>query len=136
MKQTNRKGFTLAELLIVVAIIAVLVAIAIPVFTSQLHKSRVAADQANLRAYYAELQADLMTNGKVHTELNIVIPGSTVVKNNKYKHIDGTVSETKEGYVYFMANGTYEDNPDGNIAYMISYTCNKGCPEHNRVFSN
>ena len=33
MKQTNRKGFTLAELLIVVAIIAVLVAIAIPVFT-------------------------------------------------------------------------------------------------------
>ena len=30
MKQTNRKGFTLAELLIVVAIIAVLVAIAIP----------------------------------------------------------------------------------------------------------
>ena len=35
----NNKGFTLAELLIVVAIIAVLVAIAIPVFTSQLEKS-------------------------------------------------------------------------------------------------
>ena len=34
MKQTNKKGFTLAELLIVVAIIAVLVAIAIPVFIS------------------------------------------------------------------------------------------------------
>lgn len=132
MKQTNKKGFTLAELLIVVAIIAVLVAIAIPVFTSQLHNARVAADQANLRAYYAELQADLMTNGKVHTELNIVISGPTAVKNKKYKHIDGTVSETKEGYVYFMANGTYEDNP----AYMISYTCNKGCPDHNRVFSN
>ena len=30
----NRKGFTLAELLIVVAIIAVLVAVAIPVFGS------------------------------------------------------------------------------------------------------
>ena len=40
----NTKGFTLAELLIVVAIIAVLVAISIPVFTSQLHKARVAAD--------------------------------------------------------------------------------------------
>ncbi len=36
----NKKGFTLAELLIVVAIIAVLVAISIPIFTSQLEKSR------------------------------------------------------------------------------------------------
>ena len=34
----NKKGFTLAELLIVVAIIAVLVAISIPIFTAQLEK--------------------------------------------------------------------------------------------------
>lgn len=49
----NRKGFTLAELLIVVAIIAVLVAISIPIFTSQLEKSREATDLANLRSAYA-----------------------------------------------------------------------------------
>ena len=36
----RKKGFTLAELLIVVAIVAVLVAIAIPVFSKQLEKSR------------------------------------------------------------------------------------------------
>ena len=54
MKKMNKKGFTLAELLIVVAIIAVLVAIAIPVFSSQLEKSRQAADAANIRAAYAE----------------------------------------------------------------------------------
>jgi type IV pilus assembly protein PilA len=51
----NRKGFTLAELLIVVAIIAVLVAIAIPVFTAQLEKSREATDAANIRSAYAEV---------------------------------------------------------------------------------
>lgn len=51
----NNKGFTLAELLIVVAIIAVLVAIAIPVFTSQLEKAREATDAANIRAAYAEV---------------------------------------------------------------------------------
>ena len=33
MKKVNKKGFTLAELLIVVAIIAVLVAISTPIFT-------------------------------------------------------------------------------------------------------
>ena len=40
MKKNNNKGFTLMEMLIVVAIIAVLVAIAIPVFTNQLEKAR------------------------------------------------------------------------------------------------
>ena len=37
-EKKKEKGFTLAELLIVVAIIAVLVAIGIPIFTSQLEK--------------------------------------------------------------------------------------------------
>ncbi len=50
MKRKQNKGFTLAELLIVVAIIAVLVAISIPIFNSQLRKARVAVNQANARA--------------------------------------------------------------------------------------
>ena len=64
MKKMNKKGFTLAELLIVVAIIAVLVAIAIPIFTSQLEKSREATDASNIRAAYAELMADALLNDK------------------------------------------------------------------------
>ena len=46
----NKKGFTLAELLVVVAIVGILVAISIPVFTAQLSKARKATNQANLRA--------------------------------------------------------------------------------------
>ena len=63
MKKLNKKGFTLAELLIVVAIIAVLVAISIPVFSSQLEKSREAVDLANIRAAYAETQSSVLTEG-------------------------------------------------------------------------
>lgn len=48
------------EVLIVVAIIAVLVAIAIPVMTNQLEKAREAVDAANLRAAYAEVMSDLL----------------------------------------------------------------------------
>ena len=62
MKKMNKKGFTLAELLIVVAIIAVLVAIAIPVFNTQLEKSRETTDVANLRSAYAEAVAKYLTN--------------------------------------------------------------------------
>ena len=62
MKKNNKKGFTLAELLIVVAIIAVLVAIAIPVFSAQLEKSREATDVANVRSAYATLTTSWLTD--------------------------------------------------------------------------
>lgn len=60
MKKRNQKGFTIMEMLIVVAIIAVLVAIAIPTFNSALTKSKEAADVANIRAAYAEVMLDYM----------------------------------------------------------------------------
>ena len=62
MKKNNKRGFTLAELLIVVAIIAVLTAIAIPVFTGQLERARIAADEANVRSWYAEQIAAYLTD--------------------------------------------------------------------------
>lgn len=46
----KKKGFTLAELLIVIAIIGVLVGIAIPVLNSQLEKSRKAKDLHTARS--------------------------------------------------------------------------------------
>ena len=74
MKKNNR-GFTLAELLIVVAIIAVLTAIAIPVFTSQLEKSREATDLANVRSAYAEQMAAYLTsdNKTAITAINVPV---------------------------------------------------------------
>ena len=69
MKKRNQKGFTIMEMLIVVAIIAVLVAIAIPTFNSALTKSKEAADVANIRAAYAEMMMDYMMDGtKLTTE--------------------------------------------------------------------
>ena len=61
-KIKNTKGFTLMEMLIVVAIIAVLVAIAIPTFTTSLNKARVATDEANIRSGYASVMAEILTN--------------------------------------------------------------------------
>lgn len=59
MKRTKKHsgGFTLLEMLIVVAFIAILITIAVPTFTKQLEKSRETVDAANIRSYYAELMA-------------------------------------------------------------------------------
>ena len=61
MNRLSRKGFTLAELLIVVAIIGILVSISIPVFTNQLERSRDAASIANIRSAYAQAMAEYIT---------------------------------------------------------------------------
>lgn len=60
-KMKNSKGFTLMEMLIVVAIIAVLIAIAIPTFNASLNKARVATDEANIRSGYASVMATVLT---------------------------------------------------------------------------
>lgn len=71
--RNSKKGFTLAELLIVVAIIAVLVAIAIPIFVNQLEKARESTDAANIRDYYAEIATALVTGDldATHTTLKL-----------------------------------------------------------------
>ena len=98
--RAEREGFTLAELLIVVAIIAVLVAIAIPVFSSQLEKSRESADAANLRAAYAEVVSAALT-GDTGTEDQIskkmVTDDGVEVANGIYSKTV-TATQTQAGW--------------------------------------
>ena len=63
-KLSKKKGFTLMEMMIVVAIIAILIAIIIPTFKGALERANAAADEANLRAYYAEVMANAVLEGK------------------------------------------------------------------------
>lgn len=60
----NRKGFTLAELLVVVAILAILVAVSIPIFTGKLSEAKKATDAANLRAARAVAVTEYLQNDK------------------------------------------------------------------------
>lgn len=56
----NKKGFTLIEMLVVIAIIAVLVSIVIPVVSSATDKAAAATDAANLRSMLAEATTDYL----------------------------------------------------------------------------
>lgn len=112
----NKKGFTLAELLIVVAIIGVLVAVSIPIFTAQLDKAKMATDEANARSLYAQLVADYLDDSKYNnggTEYSSVeIKGgeTTTVGGNSYKWsdklTDGKVTLGSNPKVEITSNGT------------------------------
>ena len=112
----NTKGFTLAELLIVVAVIAVLVAISIPIFTTQLHKSRVAADWANVRAYFGEIQADYMTTG----EKNPKVPADA---GTPLPDFDWKTITFLDGKKVELKTGNYVIHFNKDTGYSIEYAC-------------
>ena len=110
--KNNKKGFTLAELLVVVAIIAVLVAIAIPVFTAQLEKSREAVDAANIRSAYAEIM------------INVVSGEGATTKDVKLKQQTagwGTTFEWPEN----LNIGSYDPQPNATVKLTYNSSTSK-----------
>lgn len=77
-----RRGFTLMEMLIVVAVIAVLLAIAIPTFADQLEKSRQNTDLANERSAYAVALSKWMTDGGEGVDAVYYFNGSDAVSDS------------------------------------------------------
>lgn len=61
-KVNNKKGFTLAELLVVLAILAVLVAVAIPLFTGAIGNAQKTTRDANVRALRAAAVVEILSD--------------------------------------------------------------------------
>ena len=130
-KKINKKGFTLAELLIVVAIIGVLVAISIPIFTQQLEKAKLATNQANARAAYAATVAGLLDKkvmfGKGEYEVKtakctITTPGSkvsTYAASGTYSIAPQDFTKSKFGSETFD-KWTVSIGSDGTVKYSAS----------------
>lgn len=91
MKKLNKKGFTLAELLIVIAIIAILIAIAIPAFGSALDNARLQTDHANMRSAYAIAQ---VANLQGFIEVDGTEEKVATFSGTAYFGADGSVTKT------------------------------------------
>lgn len=107
-KKLNKKGFTLAELLVVVAIIAVLVAIAIPVFGSAVGKAQHATNLANIRAAYAEEVVNEMTK-------NTYGGGDITINVDKLREVipsDCTITCTNGVKIVVKTGTNYTDDID------------------------
>lgn len=115
-KLKSKKGFTLMEMLIVVAIIVILLAIAIPAFNGSLRKAKLAADEANVRSYYAEVMVQAMADDSYTLPKDNKLPtkynnGKFQVKGAEIK-VAGDTADTFK-ITYTAGSDTYTIGGDG-----------------------
>lgn len=120
MKRTIN-GFTLIEMLIVIAILAVLIPITIPVFASQLEKVREAADLANVRSAYAQVSVEALVEN----------PKTSVTVNLKQKKADWQSMDPVNigGIVHYKNQGdtdNWKGVPMPNGTCVVSYNKDDG----------
>ena len=117
-----RKGFTLIELLIVVVIIGILAAIAIPKFANTKSKAYVTAMKSDLRNLVTAEEA-FFSDSTYYTD------GSNLVAKNSFKNSSGVgVPNVTTGAGYWSAQVTHSQ--------LAGATCGIGVNTQNPINTN
>ena len=103
MKKTNKKGFTIVELVIVIAVIAILAAVLIPTFSGVVEKAKQSAAIQAARNAYTEILAEESVQGQPSKIASYTL-------SNDIKNDTGITSAT------YTAGG---DNTDETVAFVV-----------------
>ena len=104
MKKSNRKGFTIVELVIVIAVIAILAAVLIPTFTNLVKKANLSADQQAVR------------------QMNTILAAEGAVKKNNIFEVYDALAESgfdAENYKPLTKGVTFEWDPELDRVLLV-----------------
>lgn len=119
-KQKNNKGFSLVELIVVIAIMAVLVGVLAPQFIKYVERSRQSTDLQNVQELKSAIEADI-ADGEITADVTITITGGedgTAVSSEAPAAASDTVNLKSSGwpagptvYKYVVADGKWSTVP-------------------------
>lgn len=118
----KNEGFTLVELIIVVAIMGVLIAILAPVYARHVEKSRETVDIANVRSAYAEIMAEVMDEDAS----NIVKVVKLKQKRDDWQAFDPVVIAGKTHYKSQGDTDNWKGIPVADGECEVSYNASTG----------
>lgn len=108
-KLMSKKGFTLVELMIVVVIMGILVAVAVPVYSAVTKNAEKKTCQSNQRIIKENITNYQMTGG----------PNGTPLDSSK---LSSAVTAKNSTFLNMFEGGNLPKCPTGNTEYSISIT--------------
>ncbi len=110
--KNNKKGFTLIELVIIIAVLAVIAAIAIPTTTKIIGQANDKTDKANFALAQAAMEQYYSENSSYPA--NITTAQTAVKSMTK----DGTVPSCKvSGYKFYYVYADFTGHKTGDVVY-------------------
>ena len=103
MKNTKKKGFTIVELVIVIAVIAILAAVAIPTFSNVIKKANESKALQEATNAYKEVLADALANDGVVDSTDVLTKGVYTFTMDANGTLTGVTATN--GYTFVVENG-------------------------------
>lgn len=110
MRKNNRKGFTITELVIVIAVIAILAAVLIPTFTSIINKAQQSSAMQEARAAFTEYMASIdYAEGATPADQVVIKGGDYFFVAEDGKFDDTAYATEAAAYAGFTADDAGDD---------------------------